>query len=210
MSPFAAAVSAGKVGIQWPLGEVWVATRLRLALTMSISQRVGVFVVALFALAFTRAPRLVQAMNPLMNWLLSTRLPGGPNAVLHVRGRRSGRMRSVPVSVLELMDRLLIQASDPQVDWVRNLRAAGAAELTRAGRRDRLTATELDPDTAGRLLYDMLRDYPRSRFLGRLLGKVDRPPIGVLAGFRLRIDEALDDYVADARRHPLFELRRQA
>src|SRR5919108_4627262 len=121
---------------------------------MSISQRVAVIVVALFSLAFTRAPRLVHAMNPLMNRLLSTRLPGGPNAVLRVRGRIGGRLRSVPLSVLDLGDRILIQASDPRVEWAENLRAHGEVELSRSGRTDRLSAKELDPEAGGLLLFE--------------------------------------------------------
>ena len=92
---------------------------------------------------------------------------------------------------------------------MKNLRAAGEAQLARSARTERLTATELDAASAGRLMFETVRGYPRSWFLRRLLSPVDRPPIGVLARFRLRIDDAPEDYVADARRHPIFELRRQ-
>jgi hypothetical protein len=40
-----------------------------------------------------------------------------------------------------------------------------------------------------------------------MVGRRFRPPIGVLLRLRVRIDDAVEDYTAEARRHPLFELR---
>jgi len=34
-----------------------------------------------------------------------------------------------------------------------------------------------------------------------------RPPVALLRGYRMRIDDSSQDYLAEARRHPLFELR---
>ena len=47
----------------------------------------------------------------------------------------------------------------------------------------------------------------RSRVLRALLGARVRPPVGLLRRYGLRIDERREDYIADARRHPVFELR---
>ena len=92
---------------------------------MSISQRLGTAIVAVFAIAFTRAPRLVRLANPVMRRVLVTRLPAGPNVLLEVRGRTSGLLRALPVAYLDLGDRSYVQGASGGVDWVRNLRAAG-------------------------------------------------------------------------------------
>src|SRR5438067_1848190 len=48
-----------------------------------------------------------------------------------VRGRRSGRWRTVPVNVLELDGARYLVAARGDTDWVRNPRAAGAGGLRR-------------------------------------------------------------------------------
>jgi F420H(2)-dependent quinone reductase len=91
---------------------------------MSIGQRMGGGIVALFALAFTCAPGLIRMSNPLMRRLLATRLPAGPNVLLTVRGRRSGLPRTSPVAFLELGERSLLQAASGDVEWVGTLRGS--------------------------------------------------------------------------------------
>jgi hypothetical protein len=39
-----------------------------------------------------------------------------------------------------------------------------------------------------------------------VVGPTTRPPVGVLHYFGVRVDETVDEYIADARRHPVFEL----
>jgi len=65
---------------------------------------------------------------------IPTRLPAGPNVLLTVRGHKSGLPRTVPVSLLDLGDRCLLQAASADVGWVRNLRAAGEAVIASRGR----------------------------------------------------------------------------
>jgi deazaflavin-dependent oxidoreductase (nitroreductase family) len=175
---------------------------------VSITQRLGAVVVALFAIAFARAPTLIRLFNPVMRRLLVTRLPAGPNVLLKVRGRKSGLPRSFPVAFLDLGERGYLQAASGDVDWVRNLRAAGEAVIVSGGRAATFEASELDPETAGRLLLDLLAPFPRSRLVRAVVGPIDRPPVGVLRYFRLRVDHTIDEYTAVARRQPLFELRR--
>lgn len=175
---------------------------------MSITQRLGPLVVATFAVAFTRAPWLIRLFNPVMKWLLVTPLPAGPNALLTVRGRRSGRPRSAPVAYLDLGDRGLLQAASTDVEWVRNLRESGEAVIRRGGKSETFAATELAPENAGQVLRELLAPFPRSRLIRAIVGPVNRPPVAVLRYFRLRIDDALPEYIAEARRQPVFELRR--
>lgn len=153
--------------------------------------------------------RLLRLVNPLTRMLISAGLPtGAPNILLTVRGRRSGKPRTVPVGVVELDGRMFIQASYGQGGWAQNLRVAGEATLTEHDRRIPVQAAELSPDEAATILRRALEPYRRSRVLHALMGPRFRPPIGVLSQYRIRIDDTPEEYLAEARRHPLFELRR--
>jgi hypothetical protein len=111
--------------------------------------------------------------------------------------------------LLELGERSYIQGASGDVDWVHNLRAAGECVIIRGGRAETFEAAELDPETGGRLLRDLLGPFPRSRLIRAIVGPIERPPVAVLRYYRLRVDETLDQYIAVARRQPLFELRRR-
>lgn len=137
---------------------------------------------------------------------LGAGLPSGPNVLLTVRGRTSGLNRTFPVAILELGDRRFVQASFGEVNWVRNLRAAGEAVVTKGRDSETVEAIELAPETAGPILRDALAPYRRSRLLRAVLGGAVRPPVAVLRFFRIRADETLEEYVAEAGRHPIFEL----
>jgi deazaflavin-dependent oxidoreductase (nitroreductase family) len=54
---------------------------------------------------------------------------------LRVRGRKTGRWRSVPVNVLELDGERYLVAPRGETEWVRNLRAAGSGQLQYGRRR---------------------------------------------------------------------------
>ncbi len=155
--------------------------------------------------------QFLRLLNPLVRRMISTGIPtGAPNVLLTVRGRQSGKLRSVPIGMVVVDGRRFVQASYGETGWVRNLRAAGEATITEGDRREAVHAVELTPDEAGAVLRRALEGFHRSRLLGVLVGPRFRPPIGVLWRLRLRIDDTLPEYVAEARRHPLFELRPNA
>jgi deazaflavin-dependent oxidoreductase (nitroreductase family) len=136
-------------------------------------------------------------------------LPSGPSIAPddRGRGRRSGKPRTVPVGIVELDGRRFVQATYGEAGWGANLRAAGAAIITEGDRHERVQAAELPPEEAGAIIRRTLQSFRRSRLLRALLGPRARPPIGVLWRYRIRVDDTLEEYVADARRHPLFEFR---
>lgn len=151
------------------------------------------------------ATPIFRGMGPLVRLLLRHGL-GDPNVLMTVRGRRSGQPRTTPVAVLELSDRHFVEAAFGAGDWVRNVRVSGEAVLRRGQWSQRVRVVELPPETAGELLHDTLAAFPRRRLLRSVLGPSVRPPAAVLARYRLRIDDRLEDYVIHARRCPLFEL----
>jgi deazaflavin-dependent oxidoreductase (nitroreductase family) len=154
------------------------------------------------------ARQFFRVVNPLARRLMSVGVPtGSRNILLTVRGRRSGMPRTTPLSMLEFDSRRFVQASYSEDGWVRNLRAAGAATMTDHGRRVAVQTVELAPDTAAAILRRALEPYRRSRLLRALLGPRTRPPGAVLRWCRIRVDDTPEEYLAEARRHPLFELR---
>ena len=82
---------------------------------------------------------VARVANPLLMRL-------GLVPTLAVRGRKSGRWRSVPVNVLEVGGRRYLVAPRGETEWVRNLRAAGEGELRGRGGVERFRATEVPDD----------------------------------------------------------------
>jgi deazaflavin-dependent oxidoreductase (nitroreductase family) len=154
------------------------------------------------------AAQFLRLVNPLARRLIVAGLPtGAPNILLTVRGRRSGKPRTVPVSLLEFDGRQFVQASFGGSGWAANLRAAGEATIIDHARRVPVQAVALPPEEAGAILRRALQPYRRSRLLRALLGPHWRPPVALLRRYRIRVDDTPEEYVAEARRHPLFELR---
>jgi deazaflavin-dependent oxidoreductase (nitroreductase family) len=155
------------------------------------------------------AGRMLRLFNPITRRFIWAGLPtGAPNVLLTMRGRRSGKIRTVPIGMLELDGRSFVQASYGEIGWVANLRADGEATITHpGGRREPVQAIELSPEEAGAVLLRALQRFRRSRVMRALLGPNFRPPIGVLWRLRFRVDDTLEEYIAEARRHPVFELR---
>ena len=110
--------------------------------------------------------------------------------LLTVPGRKTGRLYSTPVTLVEDGGRWLV-APYGERNWVKNARAAGWVELSRAGRTERVRVTPVGADEAGRVL----RRY------------VDRNP-STRRFFTARHDAPVADFVADAERHPVFRLDR--
>jgi deazaflavin-dependent oxidoreductase (nitroreductase family) len=155
------------------------------------------------------AGRFLRLFNPLARWMISAGIPtGAPNVLLTVRGRRSGKARTVPVALLELDGAWFVHACYGETGWVANLRAAGEATVTRpGGRRAAVQAIELSPEEAGAVLHRALASFRRSRVFRALLGPRARGPVGIMWAFKIRIDDTLEEHIAAARRFPLFELR---
>lgn len=134
-----------------------------------------------------RLPWHITLFGPLLNWLLAVGVPMGPNRLITIRGRRSGLPRTTGVAVIEANGRKWVWCPWGEANWVRNLRTAGTATLTKRGRKEEVTATELDQ--AGRV--DFFRDVlaplagsiPFGLTLARLVDGVDlRDPFGTAEG----------------------------
>lgn len=133
--------------------------------------------------------RLRRLGNGLVAPLARLGLAGRRTHVLTVAGRRTGAPRSTPVQLLFLNGERWLVAPYGAGDWVRNARAAGAVELTRARRTERVRVEEVGPEQAAPVLREYLR----------------RTPI-VKPYFDARSDSPLEAFAAEATRHPVFRI----
>ena len=109
--------------------------------------------------------------------------------ILTVRGRKSGRLYSTPVDVIDVAgDRWLVAGYGP-ASWVSNARAAGAVTLSRGGRSGKFRVDEAAAETA----IAVLRAY-----IGEI--KVTRPY------FDANPDSPDDAIAAEQERHAVFRL----
>jgi deazaflavin-dependent oxidoreductase (nitroreductase family) len=133
------------------------------------------------------APRWVTRWRPIATFLLAAGVPLGPNGLITIRGRKSGLPRTTPLAIIEVAGRRWVWAPWGDVQWVRNLRAAGRATITVRGRTEQVTATELDPTQRVAFFRDTLGPLARSIPLGvwfiRTVDQVDlSDPVEAAAG----------------------------
>jgi deazaflavin-dependent oxidoreductase (nitroreductase family) len=84
-----------------------------------------------------------RARNALIIALLRAGLNMGTTVLLTVRGRKSGEPHTVPVTLVVWEGQRLLVAPYGEVQWVRNLRAAGTAILARRRSAETITASEI-------------------------------------------------------------------
>jgi deazaflavin-dependent oxidoreductase (nitroreductase family) len=130
-----------------------------------------------------------RALNTLVRPLARLGLTGPRTFLLTVPGRRSGKLWSTPVSIVEDGGERFLVAPYGDRNWVLNARAAGWVELRRGRRRERLSVVELEPGEA----VPVLRRYYE-------LGRVTRP------FFDVDLDSPDAEWLAEAPRHPVFGL----
>ena len=143
-----------------------------------------------------RVPSFVSVFNPVARRVLKVGALMGPNALITVRGRKSGLPRTTPVALVEIDGRRWVIGTFGEVNWVRNLRAAREATLSVGRRREEVRAAELDAEAAKAFFRDVLGSYVRGLRVGPLLLSI------------LGARDILEDPAAAASRRPVFELIR--
>lgn len=103
-----------------------------------------------------RPPRWLKPMNKILIAANRVGLNPAGAQVLTVTGRKSGKPRSTPLSVLNLDGRRYILGGYPGADWVRNARSAGVGVLATGRVREHVRLIELDAENA----RPVLRAWP--------------------------------------------------
>jgi deazaflavin-dependent oxidoreductase (nitroreductase family) len=128
-----------------------------------------------------------RAGNAIVSVLARTGL--GPIHLLTTLDRATGRPRTVPVVPVDYDGRRWVVAPYGTVGWVRNARKQGRVRL-RYGRASREYAIrEVGADEAGPVLKRYVTVATKTR-----------------AHFQATKDSPVEDFVAEANRHPVFEL----
>lgn len=141
-----------------------------------------------------RVPGFVGFFNPIASRLLRMGPLLGPNALITVRGRKSGVPRTTPVALVELDGRRWVVGTFGETNWVRNLRAAGEATLKVGRKETRVAATELGQKDRAAFFAERLGPYARRLRVGPLVLSI------------LGAREILDDPARAAEHRPVFEL----
>jgi len=137
-----------------------------------------------------RVPRSVFVFNPILKFLLAVGVPLGLNGLVTIRGRKSGLPRTTPLAIVTVSGRRWVWAPWGEVDWVRNLRAAGRATITVRRRSEEVRATELDETQRVAFFRDVLGPFARRIPFGvqfiQIVDGVDvRDPVEAATGRRV-------------------------
>lgn len=83
---------------------------------------------------------------------------------LEVQGRRTGRLRSFPLVLVDLADeRYLVAMLGNETNWVRNVRAADGRAVLCRGRREAVQLEEVEPGLRAPILRRYLALAPGAR-----------------------------------------------
>lgn len=109
-------------------------------------------------------PPHVLFFGSILKFLLVYGVPLGPNRLVTIRGRKSGLPSITPLAVIEVSGRCWVWAPWGEVQWVRNLRAAGRATINtrrQTRRKEEVRATELDLTQRVEFFRDILGPLAR-------------------------------------------------
>ncbi len=140
------------------------------------------------AARFKQTP-LRRLGNSLIRPLARLGLAGRRTHVLTVPGRKTGEPRSTPVQLIFIDGQRWLVAPYGEGDWVKNARAAGSVDLTRARKTERVRVDEVGPEDAA----PVLREYLRHTSI-------------VKPYFDATADSPLEAFAAEAARHPVFRI----
>ena len=140
-----------------------------------------------------RQPNLVdRILNQVFGFLLKLGIGLAHNYLLEVRGRKTGKLYSTPVNVLEYKGKKYLVAPRGYTQWVRNVETSGEATLVQRAERTkvrlRTVADEEKPE--------ILKSY------------LDRFKLTVQRYFPIAAGSPAEAFKPLAERYPVYELTR--
>lgn len=144
--------------------------------------------------SFQRPTAIERLFNSTVGALVRIGI-GLPNMrVLEVRGRKSGKLYSLPVDLLSHNGKLYLVAPRGRAEWVRNAEASGSVALRRGRRVEQY----------------QLRALPDAEKPPILKAYLDRFRREVQQFFPLPAGSPADAFTSLASRYPAFELTRSS
>jgi deazaflavin-dependent oxidoreductase (nitroreductase family) len=132
-----------------------------------------------------------RVFNPIVARLTRWGISVWGSRILEVPGRVSGELRSTPVNVLDHDGRRYLVAPRGVTQWVRNVRAAGGADLRVGRRSEQVTLVEVDDVAKPEILRAYLRRWKWE--VGAFFDGVGP-------------DSSDAELLAAAPKHPVFEI----
>lgn len=130
-----------------------------------------------------------RTVNALMTALIRIGVGARSSYLLTTTGRKSGKPRTTPVTVVQMGEERWLVAPYGTVAWVHNVRANAGVSLQRGRRTEVFQANEVDAEIAGPVLQRYVREV-----------KVTAPFFDAAA------DDPVTQFVSEAPRHPVFRL----
>lgn len=126
-------------------------------------------------------------INKMMQTLARWGIGPKQTYILTVPGRKSGKLYSTPVSLLEEGEDRWLVAPYGEVSWVKNARAAGQVTLSRGGYTKTVAVKEISAEESAPILKQYIK-----------LESITRPY------FDAAPEAPVEAFVAEASRHPVF------
>ncbi len=140
--------------------------------------------------AFQRPSRIEAIFNRLLGKLVALGMGPEYMRVLDVRGRKSGRVLSTPVNLLELNGVQYLVAPRGNTHWVRNARVSGRVRLRRGRSSSNYRVEEIPRQERPDVLKEYLKKYARE----------------VQRYFSVEPGADRETFLAIAAEHPVFRL----
>ncbi len=140
--------------------------------------------------AFREPSPLERMFNRAFGVLVGLGLGLHHNALLQVRGRKTGHIYSTPVNVLELAGKRFLVAGRGRTQWVRNAEAAGELVLKKGWRRRKFR----------------VRPVPNNEKPEILCAYLDRFRLTVQRYFPVRAGSGPEAFAGVVNRYPVFQL----
>jgi deazaflavin-dependent oxidoreductase (nitroreductase family) len=136
-------------------------------------------------------PSMVEALfNRFFGLLVGWGLGLSHNYLVQVKGRKSGRVYSMPVDVLDYRDKRYLVAPRGETQWVRNARVSGEVWLKRGRSHRQYALRSLDDSEKPEILREYLNRYKTT----------------VQRYFSVPAGAPLEAFSHIAASHPVFEL----
>src|SRR5690606_21530433 len=103
--------------------------------------------------------RAMYMGTAILRFMLNIGLPVGTLMLLTHRGRKSGTIYTTPVALVEQDGTRWLVAAFGEVNWVKNIRAAGWAQLGSGRRAEIVEFVELETSEAAPILKQFLKSY---------------------------------------------------
>jgi deazaflavin-dependent oxidoreductase (nitroreductase family) len=140
---------------------------------------------------FRKPETLERIFNKTFGVLVALGLGLRHNYLVQVAGRRTGRLYSTPIDLLEFKGRRFLVAGRGRTQWVRNAEAAGEVIIKKGTKRQRF----------------LIRIVPDEEKPEILKAYLDRFKLTVQRYFPVRAGSEPRDFDEVAERYPVFELR---